>query len=60
MDVYCGNLLSSSHIILKQLYDTHPGVSRMKSLARLCMVWPGIDASIVVAIARGCTICQDN
>ena len=46
-------------IILKQLHDTHPGISRMKSLARSYVWWPGIDASIVATV-RGCSICQDN
>ena len=47
------------NIILKQLHDTHPGISRMKSLARSYVWWPGIDASIVATV-RGCSICQDN
>ena len=43
-------------IILKQLHDTHPGISRMKRLVRSYVWWPGIDNAAV----HECTICQDN
>jgi hypothetical protein len=43
--------------ILSELHRDHPGVSRMKSLARCHMWWPGLDKSIE-DIAKSCIPCQ--
>ena len=43
-------------ILLEQLHETHIGASRMKSLARSYIFWPGIDQEIE-AMANGCDIC---
>ena len=40
--------------ILLQLHDTHMGISRMKSLGRMFVWWPGLDSdpSITVTFAK--------
>ena len=44
-------------MILEQLYDTHPGISKMKSLARSYIWWPGCDADIESTVQH-CDECQ--
>ena len=43
-------------IILQQLHETHPGVSKMKNLARSYIWWPGIDKDIENTVAH-CNTC---
>jgi hypothetical protein len=45
--------------VLKQLHETHPGVVRMKSLARSHVWWPGIDSDIDLLV-KSCTSCAVN
>jgi hypothetical protein len=47
------------NLILKQLHDTHPGISKMKSLARSYVWWPGLDSDIVSTVQH-CGTCQEN
>ncbi|XP_062711283.1 uncharacterized protein K02A2.6-like [Aedes albopictus] len=42
--------------ILKQLHRGHPGIERMKSVARSIVYWPGIDEDIQDFVRR-CSIC---
>ena len=43
--------------ILMELHEGHPGMSRMKSLARMYVWWPGLDADIEKSV-RLCQACQ--
>ena len=45
------------HIVLNQLHDTHPGISKMKMLARSYVWWPGIDADIQTKV-QTYNVCQ--
>ena len=44
---------------LKELHGGHPGVTRMKALARMFLWWPGIDKAIEYAV-KHCSECQKN
>ena len=44
--------------ILQELHHNHPGISRMKSLARGHVWWPSIDKDIDDCV-HGCTACQE-
>ncbi|XP_041823137.1 uncharacterized protein K02A2.6-like [Melanotaenia boesemani] len=46
-------------VILKQLHNTHPGISRMKGLARSHVWWPGMDSDIEKEV-QSCHTCQQN
>ena len=43
--------------MLEELHAEHPGISRMKSVARSHVWWPGLDAELT-ELARSCTQCQ--
>ena len=45
--------------VMTELHCGHPGASRMKSLARGHVWWPGMDASIEKAV-KLCSNCQQN
>ena len=47
------------HIILQQLHECHPGINRMKALARCYVWWPKIDQEIE-EIVQNCHTCQLN
>ena len=47
------------HTVLQQLHDTHPGITRMKSLARSYVWWPGLDSDIQSTVQK-CDVCQSN
>ncbi|XP_062864462.1 uncharacterized protein K02A2.6-like [Trichomycterus rosablanca] len=46
-------------VILKQLHQTHAGMSRMKGLARSYVWWPGMDNDVENEV-RACVECQKN
>jgi len=45
--------------VLQELHVGHPGMSRMKGLARGLVWWPGIDSDIGNTV-RTCTDCQES
>ncbi len=44
--------------VLCELHEGHPGITRMKALARMYVWWPGISADIEKSV-RLCTACQE-
>ena len=47
------------NFIIEELHDTHPGISRMKSLARSYVWWPNIDRDLETK-AKQCRSCQST
>ena len=45
-------------VLLGELHAGHPGISRMKTLARMFVWWPGMDGDIVNTV-QSCHICQE-
>uniref|UniRef100_A0A1Y1NHT7 RNA-directed DNA polymerase n=1 Tax=Photinus pyralis TaxID=7054 RepID=A0A1Y1NHT7_PHOPY len=45
--------------VLHMLHETHPGIVRMKMLARSHVWWPNMDVEIEHAV-KICNICQEN
>ena len=45
--------------VLQELHEGHPGMSRMKALARMYVWWPRLDADVEEAV-RHCSNCQVN
>ena len=44
--------------VLQELHEGHPGMTRMKSLSRMYVWWPGINADIEKSV-RLCCQCQE-
>ena len=44
--------------VLSELHEGHPGITKMKSLARMYVWWPGINADIEKSV-RLCAECQE-
>ena len=45
--------------VLQQLHEGHPGVTRMKSIARSLTWWPGIDKDIEKTV-QNCQPCHQK
>ena len=45
--------------LLQELHEAHPGISLMKSLARLYIWWLGLDQDIK-RLVQNCHVCQVN
>ena len=43
--------------VLKSLHENHPGITRMKSIARSYFWWSGLDRDIE-DLAKSCSVCQ--
>ena len=46
-------------LVLDELHDTHTGITKMKSLARSFVWWPGMDAQIE-KLVKSCAVCQES
>ncbi len=46
-------------MILYELHDTHPGINKMKALARAYVWWPGMDAQMTDMV-KTCPVCQES
>ena len=46
-------------MIVKELHESHPGISRMKGLARGYVWWPGLDQQLEEQV-RNCPSCQQS
>ena len=44
---------------VEELHETHPGICRMKALARSYVWWPKMDADLEQKV-RHCSPCQEN
>ena len=44
---------------MKELHESHPGISRMKSLARGYVWWPGLDQQLEQQV-HTCAPCQQS
>ena len=45
--------------VMEMLHEAHPGIARMKSLARSYFWWPGMDHDIEQCV-KSCTVCQTS
>ncbi|KRZ00689.1 Uncharacterized protein T11_4754 [Trichinella zimbabwensis] len=52
-------ILKSTYRILKELHAGHPGIVRMKALARSYVWWPKMDSEIE-NLVRTCELCQQS
>ena len=68
LSVQDGCLLWGSHVIVPEkareavislLHEAHPGISRIKRLARGYVWWPGMDRALEFAV-KTCAECQEN
>ena len=66
LSVHSGCLLWGSRVIIppksrqrivQELHESHPGISRIKSLARGYVWWPGLDQQLEEQV-RNCATCQ--
>ena len=46
-------------VVLSELHLNHPGMIRMRSLARLDVWWPSLDHGVVQTV-QDCNVCREN
>jgi len=44
--------------VLTELHDTHPGMTKMKAIARSYVWWPNVDSDIERMVSK-CDVCQE-
>lgn len=52
----CCDTSSGQKQLLEDLHNDHPGMARMKNLARSYLWWPGLDAEIEDKV-KSCKLC---
>ena len=45
--------------VIEEIHQCHPGITRMKGLARSFVWWPSVDKQLEEKV-RSCTSCQQN
>lgn len=45
--------------VLQELHESHPGIVKMKMLARSYVWWPALDADAENAV-KGCIVCGER
>ena len=61
MDLFCGTVWLlvpplRHEKVMKELHDTHPGITLMKALARSLVWWPNTDAHLERRV-QSCSVC---
>ena len=46
-------------LVMQELHSAHPGINKMKGLARSYVWWPGMDADLE-NLVKGCQTCQEH
>ena len=46
-------------LVMQQLHSAHPGINKMKGLARSYVWWPGMDVDLE-NLVKGCQTCQEH
>ena len=61
MGIQDSSSTSGRKTILEELHETHPGCSKMKSLARSYVWWPNLDEDFVTMVKLCCVhVCQEH
>ena len=59
MGLTCNHTATGREFIVNELHETHPGISRMKALARSYVRWPNMDNKLENKV-KHCGQCQVN
>ena len=57
MGIKSGGPVQGREAVLQELHEGHPGMTKMKALARMYVWWPGMEKDIETTV-RTCAECQ--